>query len=234
MNRSAPNPDPIDQVALLADVVRRRVYECVVRAAEPLDRDAVAAATGISRSLAAFHLDRLQGAGLLEATFRRRTGRSGPGAGRPAKFYRRSRDGAVEVTLPPRREEVAADVFATALEGRDRGLDAVRDAAAAAGREAASAVEPGIRAGGEAAARDALLELMTARGFEPRAAEDGGIELGNCPFRALTTDHRELTCGANLALLAAVVQAFPGARLTAVRQEPAEPCCVRLRPAGGS
>ena len=78
--------EDLDAIALLADPVRRSAYQAVVDAGmEPVGRDEVAAAVGIGRTLAAFHLDKLVEAGLLEASFARRTGRSGPGAGRPAK-----------------------------------------------------------------------------------------------------------------------------------------------------
>src|SRR5918911_20308 len=53
------------------------------------------------RDLAAFHLDKLVEAGLLEASFRRLGERRGPGAGRPAKLYRRGA-GEVAASLPPR------------------------------------------------------------------------------------------------------------------------------------
>ena len=86
----------LDRIALLAEPVRRRLYEFVVGQAGPVDRDAAANGAGIGRPLAAFHLDRLAEAGLLDVTYRRRSGRTGPGAGRPAKFYARA---------PPRRAQ---------------------------------------------------------------------------------------------------------------------------------
>jgi predicted ArsR family transcriptional regulator len=224
--------EQIEQVALLAEPVRRRVYEAVVGAAEPLDRDAAAAAAGVSRPLAAFHLDRLVRAGLLEAAFRRRSGRTGPGAGRPAKFYRRPVDATVNVSLPARTYDVAADVFAAALEAAATSPDTVREVAAAAGHAAAREVPASRRAGARPTSRAALLGVLATRGFEPREAAHGGVELGNCPFRALTADHRELTCGANLALVSALADDFPGARLVAERRDPPAPCCVGLRSTG--
>src|SRR5207342_564914 len=95
--------EAIDRLAPLADPVRRALYEHVAGHGEAVDRDAAAAAVGIGRPLAAFHLDRLAAAGLLEVEYHRRSGRSGPGAGRPAKFYRRARGLETSVSLPPRR-----------------------------------------------------------------------------------------------------------------------------------
>src|SRR6476646_786768 len=108
--------DGVEAVALLGEQTRRRVYEIVARSDEPVGRDDAAAGAGISRELAAFHLDRLVAGGLLEAEYRRRNGRTGPGAGRPAKLYRRV-DRDISVSLPDRRYDVAAEVFARALDG---------------------------------------------------------------------------------------------------------------------
>src|SRR4051794_14547108 len=77
-------------VAALAEPTRRRLYEYVVRRPHPVSRDDVAGALGVPRPTAAFHLDRLVSDGLLDVHYERRTGRTGPGAGRPAKLYRRS------------------------------------------------------------------------------------------------------------------------------------------------
>src|SRR5437773_10194006 len=85
------NERAIASAAVLGELVRRALYEYVAGSDAAVDRDAAAAAVGVGRPLAAFHLDRLVAAGLLDVEYRRRSGRSGPGAGRPAKFYRRSR-----------------------------------------------------------------------------------------------------------------------------------------------
>src|SRR5438445_12391996 len=86
----------LDSAAALADPVRRRLHRFVTEATEPVGRDEAATAAGISRSLAGYHLDQLVDEGLLATTFARRGGRSGPGAGRPAKLYERA---PVEVTV---------------------------------------------------------------------------------------------------------------------------------------
>ena len=107
--------DPIEAVAQLEEPNRRRLYDLVVGSPEAVGRDAAAAALQMSRELAAFHLDRLVEVGLLDVEFRRLGGRTGPGAGRPAKLYKRTeRD--VSVSLPARHYERAADLMATALE----------------------------------------------------------------------------------------------------------------------
>src|SRR6188472_2861508 len=96
-----PTEQGLEQLAVLAEPLRRRLYLHVAEQPAPVSRDAAAAALGIARSLAAFHLDRLVGAGLLTTEFRRLSGRSGPGAGRPAKLYRLV-DDEVRALLPER------------------------------------------------------------------------------------------------------------------------------------
>src|SRR5512140_3702495 len=107
--------DAIEAVALLEEPTRKRLYDLVAASRAAIGRDEAAAALGISRELAAFHLDRLLEVGLLDTEFRRRGDRTGPGAGRPAKHYRRAaRD--IAVSLPSRSYDVAAEVMATALD----------------------------------------------------------------------------------------------------------------------
>src|SRR6476660_6398579 len=102
-----PNlPDPVSAIATLDEPNRRRLYDYVASRHEGVGRDEAAAASGMSRELASFHLDRLVEAGLLTTEFRRLNGRSGPGAGRPAKLYRRS-PGDVLASFPTRRYERA-------------------------------------------------------------------------------------------------------------------------------
>jgi predicted ArsR family transcriptional regulator len=118
-----PAVDDVGAIALLHDSARRGLYEYVVGQRREVGRDEAAAATGIPRTLAAFHLDRLAEAGLLEVSFRRLNKRSGPGAGRPAKLYRRAA-GEHAVSVPPRDYQRAAEVFAEMIErtGAERAL----------------------------------------------------------------------------------------------------------------
>jgi len=113
---TAPLADQIAGVAILADPVRRSLYHYVVGRHADVGRDEAARAVQVSRALAAFHLDKLVGAGLLETSYRRLTKRRGPGAGRPAKLYRRS-SRQFSVSLPQRNYELCARVLADALAG---------------------------------------------------------------------------------------------------------------------
>ncbi|MYV96806.1 helix-turn-helix domain-containing protein, partial [Streptomyces sp. SID3343] len=107
--------DALDALGVLADPLRRALYRYVVAATGAVGRGEAAEAVGIQRTLAAFHLDKLVEAGLLVTEFARPAGRSGPGAGRPAKLYRRSA-AETSVSLPPRAYDTAGHILADALE----------------------------------------------------------------------------------------------------------------------
>lgn len=210
-------PDDLGPLCSLDDGTRRRLYEVVAAAGEPVSRDQAGAAAGVDRSLAAYHLDRLVDEGLLAASFARPPGRGGPGAGRPAKYYRRA-DREFAVSLPPRDYELAAEVFVRAAAHDASGTvrRAAQEAATEAGRQLAAAGGPDLD----------LLGHLRRQGYEPYD-DDGVIRLRNCPFHHLARRHTELVCGMNLALLSGLVEAVAaGAR---PRLDPAPGrCCVAL------
>ena len=210
--------DPIDALASLAEPTRRRLYDLVASAGGGfVGRDEAARTLGIGRPLAAFHMDRLVEAGLVVAEFRRLSGRSGPGAGRPAKVYRRAAS-TVEVSLPERRYATAATIFATALAAEvaqrpvvDRSADPTLDGAPAASADGApdapagtpdAPAEPlstrirlldaaraeGRRLGERAA--PAGLARRDGRGVMLAALRDGGFE----PREAADGEIRLLNC----------------------------------------
>ena len=220
------------QLGALAEPTRRLLYLYVAGQPDEVGRDAAAAAVGISRAQAAFHLDKLVEEGFLEATYRRLSGRRGPGAGRPSKLYRRS-SRQHDLSLPPRDYELAADLLAQALEeapGRTT-RSSLHQVANRFGRglgaEARNAV--GRRPSRERSL-NALADALRGHGYEPyrRGAE---LRLGNCPFHALTDSHRDLVCGMNLALLDGVVRGMEVADLEARRDVRPGECCVVVGPA---
>lgn len=220
--------DPIDRVSALAEPVRRRLYEFVARRGEAVDRDEAAAAVGIGRPLAAFHLDRLVAAGLLDVVFRRRSGRTGPGAGRPAKFYRRSAEDAVSVQLPPRSYDLAADLLASGVERDPDARTAVIDEAHRRGTSMAQGSASAGTSGPEA-----LTNLLEGLGYEPFTDDDDAIRLRNCPFHELSTSHRELTCAMNFALLDGASSAIDATGFRAEPQPREGRCCVAFVPVSG-
>lgn len=216
-------------VAALDEPTRRRLYDHVVRRPGPVSRDDAAAELGLARTTAAFHLDRLVDEGLLEVVFERRSGRTGPGAGRPAKLYRRS-GCEVAVSLPERHYALAGQLLAAALEEADRSGDSPRTAlgrrAYAVGQDLAKAA-----AEGGADARAVALGVLEDQGYEPRV-EGAGVALVNCPFHALAQEHTELVCGMNLRLLDGVLDGVGRTGLAAQLRPTPDHCCVRLEPAG--
>ncbi|MFF5075738.1 helix-turn-helix transcriptional regulator [Actinoplanes sp. NPDC000266] len=175
----------LDAVASLADPVRRRAYDAVAAAGGgAVGRDEVAQALGAGRTLAAFHLDKLVAAGLLEVSYARRSGRTGPGAGRPAKLYRLA---AAEhaVSVPPRAYRAAAELLAEALE--QAGAEEIL-------------YDVARRHGEEGPAREDVTQLLTEHGYAPEAEEEH-LVLRNCPFHRLAEQFPPLICGMNLAMV---------------------------------
>lgn len=225
--------DQVAGVAVLHDPVRRALYRYVAESPEPVSRDQAAAAVGVKRALAAFHLDKLADQGLLDVEFRRLTGRSGPGAGRPAKLYRRSAR-QIDLTLPPREYGLAGRLLAAAVEAAEASGRPVREELARAAADAGRAMgeEALARAGRRASRarqREAALAVLREHGYEPRVA-GRDVVLANCPFHDLAREHTELVCGMNLHLLEGVRSVLDlGEQELLPRLEP-EPglCCVKL------
>jgi predicted ArsR family transcriptional regulator len=223
--------DRITRVASLAESQRRALYRFVVERGDAVSKDEAAAAMGVARSVAAFHLDRLVADGLLTTEFRRLTGRQGPGAGRPAKLYRRA-EGELSVSVPARQYDLAAGLLAAAVNdathtGTPVG-EALTNVATERGRELGGHAreEAGTRPSRRALI-DAALTVLTEQGYEPRR-QGSEVVLANCPFHALAEEQRDLVCGTNHDLLCGMADALGDGVLSA-RLEPSEgSCCVRL------
>lgn len=210
----------IEGISALADPVRRDVYGYVCEQPAPVSRDQTATALGIPKHQASFHLDRLEKAGLLASAYARLTGRAGPGAGRPAKVYRR-RPEEVAVSLPGRQYELAGEILACAVDESMAAGASVRETLeTAATRRGVSVAEATPREATPLATAACALRTL---GYEPRIAE-GRVVTANCPFHALAADHPALVCGMNHALLAGLCQSLGG--LTAVLEPGADRCCV--------
>jgi predicted ArsR family transcriptional regulator len=203
----------LEAVASLNEPLRRALYEFVVASGGRVSRDQAADEVGVSRQVAAYHLDRMADDGLLAVEFRRLNGRVGPGAGRPSKLYRRS-DHAYDVSVPPRSYGLAARIMLTAIGVGRLDPDVVANVAHAVG------VDIG---------REGLDEALTATGYEP-AVVDGETRFRNCPFHALRDQDRATTCDLNLALVEGIVEGSESDAEAVLAPEDGY-CCVRLRPA---
>lgn len=219
--------DHVAAIGALAEPTRRALYRYVATQPAPVSREQAGQAVDLPLHTVKFHLDRLVEDGLLEVEFRRLSGRSGPGAGRPSKLYRRSVR-QFSVSLPERRYDLASAVLATAI---DRSMQdgvpiaaAVRDAATQAGhRLAARHAEDGGDGGLER-----TMGVLARHGYEPQVS-GARVRLANCPFDRLAADHTDLVCGLNFALITGVVEELG---ISDVRPELAPEagyCCVQLR-----
>ncbi|WP_214323997.1 helix-turn-helix transcriptional regulator [Nonomuraea sediminis] len=202
--------DDLERVGQLQDPVRRRLYEFVVAQRGEVGRGEAAEAAGVSRTLAAHHLDRLVEAGLLDSAFRPQE-KKGPGSGRPAKVYRRAAQER-SVSLPPRDYATLARVLAETVDllgGEEQAEKAARAAGERIGRKVGGPLE----------------RILRERGYQPYQ-EGGRLRMRNCPFHVLAEDEPILVCGVNLALCQGMLEGIgddpDGAELD---PRPGE-CCV--------
>lgn len=223
------NAEEVAAISLLLDPVRWRLYQYIRSSDGAVGRDEAARVVDISRNLAAFHLDRMASIGLLTVEYRRLSGRSGRGAGRPAKLYRVAERHLV-VSVPATRYTLASTILATALERKtpeELPDEAVRRVAVEVGANLGDGLRDRLehRDPGQLAMAEAALEEL---GYDPEHA-NGSLELRNCPFHELAMTHRALTCSMNQALLAGLLEALGADELKA--EEPEErpgQCCVRI------
>lgn len=220
-------------IAALDQPLRRELYEVLAAAGDWISRDEASDALEVPRSVAAFHLDKLADAGVVDVRFERPGGRSGPGAGRPSKLYRLAAD-ELAASVPERHYDLAGSLLASAIAASTRTGEPVADCLRVAARAAGAAI------GAESSAaivslrrkderRQAVVDVLARHGYEPEVGRRNEIALANCPFHRLAEQHRDLVCGMNLDFLAGLLDGMgPADRLTA-RLEP-EPgwCCVRI------
>jgi predicted ArsR family transcriptional regulator len=220
-------------IAALDQPLRRELYRLLGESEGWTSRDEAAAALGVPRSVAAFHLDKLADAGVVEVRFARTTGRQGPGAGRPSKLYRAAGE-EVAASVPDRHYDLAGSLLATAIvESTRTGTpveDCLRAAAQAAGRTIGADAQAALDAlPPDEDRRAAVVEVLAQHGYEPEDAEGGEIALANCPFHRLARDHRDLVCGMNLDFLDGVLDGLGAAGRLTARLDPAPGrCCVRI------
>ncbi|MGW1749282.1 helix-turn-helix transcriptional regulator [Streptomyces sp. NPDC002092] len=209
--------DPISALAVLGDESRRRLLDFVRRARRPVTREEASAAVGISRKLAAFHLDKLVASGLLQS----RHGGHGPRrVGRAPKVYEPTPH-TLSLSLPPRRHDLLASLLTEALTAQKQGENAQEAALRVAG-------ERGEAVGAEAGAGD-LMATLESLGFEPAEEGAGRTVLHNCPFHPVAAQAPDLICGMNHAFLRGCLAASGHPETTAVLTPQPGICCVELR-----
>lgn len=209
----------IAAVASLGDEHRRRLFEYVLAAREPVGRDEAAAAMDLPRSTASFHLDRLVREGILRVEFRKPAHKAGPGSGRPAKLYSPDVQ-EVAASIPERNYDLAGHLMAEAI-SRSTAEDipvaaALVEVARGKGRESG---KPGDLPG-------ALRDL----GYVPSADDSGGYRLSNCPFHRLSQEHEDVVCAMNGAFLQGVASASGSPEDCVVPDPGRGHCCARISP----
>lgn len=219
------NP-PLDHelhvLATLLEPNRRRLYQYVEHQPQAVGRDEAAEAVRISRALAAFHLDKLVEAGLLRTEYRRLSGRTGPGAGRTSKLYRRSRH-QFEVSLPRRNHEVLARLLTESIRSTVTGAPDLGPA-----HDFGQSL--GVRAGRHVR-RDAdgllrcIEDILKSLGFDPYRPSSGEVRLRNCPFDPLSRTYEPIVCGIGAAIVTGVVKGVGGEMLRVDRDHRPDRCC---------
>jgi len=219
----------VSRVSALADPIRRALYHFVAHQPGAVSRDQAAAGLEIPRHTAKFHLDKLVDEGLLVPEFKRLSGRTGPGAGRPAKLYRRARK-EVNVTLPRRRYDLAGHVLADTLARLQAGTPMDQAIEDAADNAANIVVESWPPTGSSDEER--ITGVLARLGYEPRpdgSADDAGIRLSNCPFQQLSDDHSEVICPINRRFIDAVGRRLDCTDVHPTSVDRGTGCCVALR-----
>jgi predicted ArsR family transcriptional regulator len=221
----------LDQIAALGEPVRRALFRFVASQAQPASRDQAAGAVDVARHVAKFHLDRLVTDGLLEATYQRPAGRSGPGAGRPTKLYQ-AVPGDLTVSIPERQYALAGHVLVRAIGASQRENvppeEAMEQAALAMGHHAGADVFDRLGAySSDPAGVTEVEAVLEDHGYAPEIEGDT-ITLRNCPFHALVEDETELVCGMNRAFIAGVLDGLQVDTLDAQLDPGPGRCCVRV------
>ncbi|HEX7246468.1 MAG TPA: helix-turn-helix domain-containing protein [Actinomycetota bacterium] len=220
-------------VAALDDALRRRMYLEIRARRRPVSREEVAEAVGVSRKLAAFHLDKLVDRGLLVASYARPPGRGGRGAGRSAKYYEPS-DRQVDVSIPERTYDVMGAILARAIE-REGPDETARVAAERFARELGEEIGQAERERrhlpppGAERAISVTTEVLSDRGYEPYT-DERAVRLRSCPFHELAEQSRDLVCGLNRELVQGIVSGLGNETLDVALAPVPDECCVQLRP----
>ena len=199
-----------------------------------MTRDVAAEAAGISRSLAAFHLDKLVDRGLLKFEYARPEGRSGPGAGRPSKVYEPS-DVEVEVSIPERHYDVIGKLLVDSIlaePGQKARVGAAAKVAAGEGLRIGEQIraENRIRPPGTERALATAADILRDRGYEPYPTEDGSLRLRSCPYHVVARHAPELVCGMNRAFIEGIIRGIGNQSLEVALEPTPGQCCVVLRP----
>jgi predicted ArsR family transcriptional regulator len=182
-----------------------------------VSREEAADALGITRGLAAFHLDKLVDAGLLRADYAAPPD-SPRGRGRTPKVYEPATE-EVAISVPERDYALVAEILADAVAEDPGHADASVTRVA---RRHGNAL--GVRMRAEQIDLEAAL---TRTGYQPRRTSDGML-LTNCPFHALAARQTDLVCGMNLEFIAGLIDGVAVTGCRAILAPAPGRCCVEV------
>lgn len=231
MARTKPLPQAdIGAISTLEDPVRARLYAAVRQAGEPVTREDAAAQAGISRKLAAFHLEKLVDAGLLESKADERVPRR---VGRTPKAYVPVQH-AVSVSVPPRSPADLATMLVDAVvsEQPDESPERARSRVATETGRTLGAEVDRTGARGRLGIERAMAraeEALADRGYEPYRPTPERLRLRNCPFHPLAQRAPDLVCGLNLEFLGGFLEGLGADAVEAVLAPAPGECCVEVR-----
>ncbi|WP_155360474.1 helix-turn-helix transcriptional regulator [Acrocarpospora macrocephala] len=225
-----PDRATLEAVAVLSDDLRRRMYEFIRRSGRPVTRDEAAESVGISRKLAAFHLDKLVAVGLLTADYARPDGLRQ--VGRAPKVYRPGA-ASVQVSIPQREHGLLADILLDAVrlqEPGETGRAAALRVATERGRMAGEAERAELKLGrlGTERALTCAGLMLERHGFEPSRTAPTLVRLRNCPFHPMAAKDPDLVCGINHAFLTGFLTGLGAETVNAILAPRPGACCVEL------
>lgn len=206
------------------DPVRRALYDYTRRQGHPVTREQAAETVGVSRGLAAFHLDKLVEAGLLAARYQAPEGEV-RGRGRTPKVYEPA-GGALSLTIPQRRYELIAGILA---EGIAEQPDDARTAAARHARAQGDRHGRQLRPVTAPENLDVVADALAELGYEPRRDDSARLVMDNCPFHALAVKQPQLICALNHAFVDGLIDGLGTTSLTCALVPRPGKCCVEVR-----
>ncbi|MFO7292828.1 MAG: helix-turn-helix domain-containing protein [Actinomycetes bacterium] len=198
-----------DLTSALGDPTRRGIYVAIRESAEPMTAGEIAELFGIHPNVARHHLDKLAADGWLVVSHRRPAGKSGPGAGRPAKTYEASKK-EISIHFSPRRYELLVELLLRVLQriSPDDISRVAEEVGAEYGRELAAEIGAPEDAG-YAEAVQAVAVAMTGLGFSMDPDVEGQRLLaGNCPFGEAAADHPDIVCSLDRGIIKGLVAAL--------------------------
>lgn len=207
MDSEAFDQQIADLAGTLGDATRRGIYVTVRESTEPVTASQIAELFDIHANVARHHLDRLVADEYLQVTRKRPSGRTGPGAGRPAKHYEPTRKN-VSVQFPARRYDLLAELLLRVIEriAPDNAAEIADEIGREYGRELAAEIGFPEDSGYDIAAVAVASALMGV-GFEVEARpDDHELVTRFCPFGESAKNHPAIVCQLDQGLVTGLLE----------------------------